>query len=46
MSETPEGMAEWLISLAGDLRSGKLSETAIDALEDVVEEWRAEFPEN
>lgn len=45
MAESPEGMARWLISLAADLQSGKPPTIAVDELEEAVEEWREEFPE-
>jgi len=41
--ETRETMAAFLAAIAGDLRSGKPIISAIDDLEEAIEEWREQF---
>lgn len=43
--ETKESIAQYLNGLAGDILSGKPIRTALDDLEDALDDWEDEFPE-
>lgn len=45
MSETVESIAEYLIALAADLRSGKPIASVLDELDDAIQGWHEEFSE-
>jgi len=46
MKETPKTVAQFLASLANDLRSGRDIELVLDDLENALDEWREIWPDN
>ena len=46
MSETAKSISQYLIHLACKLEDGEKIQRILDDLEEAVEEWREEFPDD